>query len=88
MKKSARPSPRRQMIYGTTTIGEKGQVVIPAEARKELRLVKGEKLLVFGLGREMLALAKLSNLERFASHLAGHAAAIRSAIAESGRDSA
>jgi AbrB family looped-hinge helix DNA binding protein len=48
------------MVYGTTTIGEKGQVVIPAEARKSLGSEPGEKLLVFGTGREMLALAKLS----------------------------
>jgi AbrB family looped-hinge helix DNA binding protein len=74
---------RREMVYGTTTIGEKGQVVIPAEARKALGLVPGEKLLVFGMGREMLALAKLSNLERFAAHLADRAEAIRGAIAGS-----
>ena len=33
--------------------------------------------------REMLALAKLSNLEKFAAHLASHAEAIRGAIAKS-----
>ena len=85
--KTAGPE-RRGMVYGTTTIGEKGQVVIPAEARKALGLVPGEKLLVFGMGREMLALARLSNLEKFASHLARHLAAIRTAIAESDRESA
>jgi AbrB family looped-hinge helix DNA binding protein len=83
MKPKTRKPERREMVYGTTTIGEKGQVVIPAEARKALGLVPGEKLLVFGMGREMLTLAKLSNLERFASHLASHVEAIRKAIAES-----
>jgi AbrB family looped-hinge helix DNA binding protein len=83
MKPKTEKLHRREMVYGTTTIGEKGQVVIPAEARKSLKLMPGEKLLVFGLGREMLALAKLSNLERFAAHLAGHAEAIRRAIPES-----
>ena len=85
MKPKAENLRRREMVYGTTTIGEKGQVVIPAEARKALKLVPGEKLLVFGMGREMLALAKLSNLERFAAHLASHAEAIRRAIPESGK---
>jgi len=86
MKKLATGKPeRREMVYGTTTIGEKGQVVIPAEARKALGLVPGEKLLVFGMGREMLALAKLSDLERFASHLASRVEAIRTVIAESSR---
>ena len=83
MKSKTDRPPRHEMVYGTTTIGEKGQVVIPAEARKTLGLVPGEKLLVFGMGREMLALAKLSNLERYAAHLASHAEAIRRAIPES-----
>jgi AbrB family looped-hinge helix DNA binding protein len=29
-------------------VGEKGQVVIPAEARRKLGIQKGDKLLVFG----------------------------------------
>ena len=41
-------------LIGTTTIGQKGQVVIPADIRQQLKLKKGEKLLVFaqngGLG--------------------------------------
>jgi AbrB family looped-hinge helix DNA binding protein len=60
MKSKTEKPERREMVYGTTIIGEKGQVVIPAEARKSLGLVRGDKLLVFGMGREMLALAKLS----------------------------
>ena len=34
--------------YGSTTVGERGQIVIPIEARKELNLEPGSKLLVFG----------------------------------------
>ena len=41
-------------FYGSTIIGEKGQVVIPKEAREDLKLKKGDKLLVFGMG-EMIA---------------------------------
>jgi len=33
-----------------TTIGEKGQVVIPKSLRKELRLKPGTKFVVFGSG--------------------------------------
>lgn len=33
-------------FYGSVTIGERGQVVIPAEARQELEWQPGEKLLV------------------------------------------
>lgn len=35
-------------LYGTVTIGERGQIVIPVEARKELGLEPSTKLLVFG----------------------------------------
>ncbi|RJQ52858.1 MAG: AbrB/MazE/SpoVT family DNA-binding domain-containing protein [Actinobacteria bacterium] len=33
--------------YGSATVGERGQVVIPAEARNELEIQPGDKLLVF-----------------------------------------
>jgi len=38
----------RGKFYGSTVVGERGQVVIPAEARQEMGLEPGEKLLVFG----------------------------------------
>jgi AbrB family looped-hinge helix DNA binding protein len=34
-------------FYGSVTVGERGQVVIPAEARIELGINSGDKLLVF-----------------------------------------
>lgn len=55
--------------FGITTLGEKGQVVIPANIRKSLGLKTGEKLLVFSKGADMLGLSKLSNLQKFASYL-------------------
>jgi AbrB family looped-hinge helix DNA binding protein len=33
-------------IYGTTTMNEKGQIVIPAEARSALKLEAGARLMV------------------------------------------
>jgi len=35
-------------FYGATVIGERGQVVIPAEARRDLGFEPSTKLLVFG----------------------------------------
>jgi AbrB family looped-hinge helix DNA binding protein len=35
-------------FYGVTTVGERGQVVIPAEARRDLNFTPATKLLVFG----------------------------------------
>ncbi len=61
-----------KFLYGTTTIGEKGQVVIPIEVRQVMDLKKGDKLLVFGMDHDILAFAKLSQLEKLASHLSDH----------------
>lgn len=56
-------------FYGTTTLGEKGQVVVPAEARKAMGLKTGDKLLVFGMSKSMVALAKFEQLEHIAEKL-------------------
>jgi len=70
----------KQSFYGTTTLGEKGQVVIPAEARTAMKLKKGEKLLVFSMGGGMLALTKLENLAKFEHHMTKRLEAIRKAV--------
>lgn len=35
-------------LYGTATVGTKGQIVIPAEAREELNINPGDHLYVVG----------------------------------------
>jgi len=72
-------------FYGSTTLGEKGQVVIPAEARKAMGLKAGEKLLVFGKGKDMLALAKISQIHRFAEELSHRLDSIKKIIKKSGK---
>ena len=37
-----------ELFYGTVTVGERGQVVIPAQAREDFDVNAGDKLLVFG----------------------------------------
>ncbi len=59
-----------QKFLGITTLGEKGQVVIPAEARKRMKLKKGEKLMVVSPHGNALILIKASQLETFAKNLA------------------
>ena len=34
-------------FYGAVTVGERGQVVIPAEIRKALKISAGDKMIVF-----------------------------------------
>ncbi len=40
--------PGNKKLYGTATVGSKGQVVIPADAREELNLKPGDRLYVLG----------------------------------------
>ena len=59
-----------ELFLGAVTVGERGQVVIPAEARENLNIHPGDKLLVFlhpaGHG---VALLKLGMLEEAAAML-------------------
>jgi AbrB family looped-hinge helix DNA binding protein len=71
-------------FYGSTTIGEKGQVVIPQEVRELMKLEKGDKLLVFGMGEDMVALSKLSRFEKFEKHLSSKLDNIRKIIKQNG----
>jgi AbrB family looped-hinge helix DNA binding protein len=56
-------------FYGTTTIGERGQVVIPMDARTKMKISKGDKLLVFGMGKNVVALVKLEHIQEIADML-------------------
>ena len=67
-------------FYGSTTVGEKGQVVIPQEVREKMKLEKGDKLLVFGMGEEMVAFSKLSHFEKFEKNLSTKLDSIREII--------
>jgi len=67
-------------FYGAAVVGERGQAVIPAEARSTLDLRKGEKLLVFGIGDRGLFLTKLSGLEKFEEHLSQRLEGVREMI--------
>lgn len=58
-----------QQSIGLTTLGEKGQVVIPAHIRKALNLKTAEKILVFAKDEGIIILSKVSNLEKISSHL-------------------
>ena len=37
-------------FYGSTTVGERGQIVLPAKLREDLKIKAGDKLLVLSAG--------------------------------------
>ena len=47
-------------FYGTVTVSERGQIVIPAKARRDFDIKVGDKLLVLGDLSQGLAIAKAS----------------------------
>ena len=56
-------------FYGATTIGERGQVVVPAEARKDLELTHSTKVMVFGAPMgEGLLLIKADSISEMLVH--------------------
>lgn len=56
--KSLSSNPQKK-FYGTVTVSERGQIVVPAEARRDFDINAGEKLLVFGDLAQGIAFAKL-----------------------------
>lgn len=53
-------------LYGTATVGTKGQIVIPVDAREELNIKEGDRLYVVGSTHKgVLGLFKEDMLETF-----------------------
>ena len=52
-------------MYGTTVMGTRGQLVIPADARKDLKLKPGDRLVVIGRFHKILGLIRADEMEQF-----------------------
>jgi len=70
----------QKKFLGITTMGEKGQIVIPVEARKTMNLAKGEKLIVLNAHEHTLVIMKASRFEAMASHFTKHLDSVRKLI--------
>jgi AbrB family looped-hinge helix DNA binding protein len=61
---------RETRLYGTARVGDRGQVVIPAEARKELDIKPGDLLFVMaGRNRRGIAMVKADTMRVFAERI-------------------
>lgn len=58
--------PKGKHIFGVVTVGEKGQVVIPAKARKLFSISAGDRLVVLGDESQGLALLKSDDFLKMA----------------------
>ncbi len=71
--------------YGTTTVSERGQIVIPAEARRELDIACGTKLLVFrsgGMGGRGLVLMTANTVTEFVREAVGRLTELERTVLE------
>ncbi|MFW9818996.1 MAG: AbrB/MazE/SpoVT family DNA-binding domain-containing protein [Candidatus Thorarchaeota archaeon] len=57
---------RRNLFYGAVTVGERGQITIPAAARKTFDILPGDKILVFGDIEKGIGLVKEDQLQKIA----------------------
>ena len=57
-------------LYGTATVGTKGQVVIPADAREALNIQIGDRLYVVGsTSKHWVGFLKEEQLREMVAHL-------------------
>lgn len=57
-------------LYGTATVGTKGQVVIPADAREALDIKTGDRLYVVGSNeKKFVGFIKEEQLRELVAHL-------------------
>ncbi|MCR1975819.1 AbrB/MazE/SpoVT family DNA-binding domain-containing protein [Clostridium sporogenes] len=53
-------------IFGTVKVGERGQIVIPKEAREKFNINAGDNLIVLGDEKKGIAIAKVDIMKSFA----------------------
>jgi AbrB family looped-hinge helix DNA binding protein len=59
-------------IYGTVKVGERGQIVIPKEAREQFNIKPGDSLIVFGRRKRGIALVKADIMNNFMMKIFGN----------------
>lgn len=64
--------PKGKHIFGVVTVGEKGQIVIPAKARKIFQISAGDQMVVLGDETQGLALVKSDHLLAIANIIRNH----------------
>lgn len=58
------PAPIGKHLWGTVTLGSKGQIVIPKAARDTFHLTEGDRLIVLGDETQGIALVKAEDFEQ------------------------
>ena len=73
----------KKKLYGTATVGTKGQIVIPADAREEFGIAPGERLYVVGVSeKKVMVLIKEEQMNQFVEQATGDVEDLRTKINE------
>ena len=59
--------PKGHYIFGTVKVGERGQIIIPKEAREKFDIKAGDTLLVLGDKKWGIAVTKSDVLQKYAA---------------------
>ncbi len=74
-------------LYGTATVGTKGQIVIPADAREELGIEPGDKLYIAGSpSKKVLFCLKEEQLRSLIEKITGDVDAAKELIENSKKE--
>jgi AbrB family looped-hinge helix DNA binding protein len=79
-------APEGKKFYGSVTVSERGQIVIPADARKDFNIKTGDKLLVFGDLERGLGIATVSIMQKTMAHTSDLFSEINSKIKDNGKE--
>ena len=60
---------KKEKFVWTTKMGEKGQIVIPKEAREVFNIKTGDSLILFGDINRGIAIAKYEDFSNFAQQI-------------------
>jgi AbrB family looped-hinge helix DNA binding protein len=70
-------------VYGVVTVGKRGQVVIPAQIRKDYQINPGDKLFVIAKDPGPVAFVPTQKFSKFLEHTAQLAEIIKSSNVKS-----
>lgn len=78
--------PHDKKLYGTATVGTKGQVVIPSDAREELEIKTGDRLYVVGsLSKKFVGFIKEEQLRELIEHITDNVESYKAALGDNQR---
>lgn len=69
MNKHILGKPKNHHIFGTARVGDRGQIVIPKEARQHFGIQPGDTLLILGSDESGLIVSKPDALDRVAEQI-------------------